>query len=213
MTYCSYCYKDEAIGSCLSKCGNCRKRLYCSKEYQVQDWRTGHKIYCGVAGEIGVDFEIQSAGESKGHGTFALRDFEENEKIMMEWPILFNPNGSTLAGPRHCKGQGQWSRSQGRFARNSMSCSDDGGSTVAAFLLPCPTSTTIAWATATITSILVEVSKFSSHQKEFLVKKKLPFSYGASKLSAERKQILQRQYKLSSRAFAPPVKTLAKRTT
>lgn len=73
--------QQELIDLCLKKFGKCCKRLYCSKQCQAQDWRTGHNIYCGVAGEIGVDFEIRPADESKGLGTFALRDFEENENI------------------------------------------------------------------------------------------------------------------------------------
>ena len=200
MPYCSYCYKDEVIGSCLSKCGKCHKRLYCSKQCQVQDWRTGHKIYCGVAGEIGVDFEIRSAGESKGLGTFALRDFEENEKIMMERPILFNPNATTVAVPDTAKDKvndlvpkdGSLAQT---IARNSMSCSDDGGSsglfiTMSRVNHDCMGNSNHYFNTRRGVKILVASKRISRGEE-------ITFSYGASKLSTERKQILQRQYKFT----------------
>jgi hypothetical protein len=87
MTFCAYCYLPST--STLSKC---RKRLFCSRECQSKDWKTGHKLYCGVGGEIDVDFEIRDAGGDVGLGVFALRDFEKNEKIIVERPLLKVPS-------------------------------------------------------------------------------------------------------------------------
>jgi hypothetical protein len=92
MTFCAHCYLPSTSTSTLSTCGKCRKRLFCSRECQSKDWRTGHKLYCGVAGEIDVDFEIRDAGGDVGLGVFALRDFEKNEKIIVERPLLKVPS-------------------------------------------------------------------------------------------------------------------------
>uniref|UniRef100_A0A7R9ZGI6 MYND-type domain-containing protein n=1 Tax=Pseudictyota dubia TaxID=2749911 RepID=A0A7R9ZGI6_9STRA len=86
---CAYCYKT---GVPLSRCGRCNKRTFCSPEYQRLDWKTvGHKHWCGVAGEIGHDYEVRDVGDGKGFGIFALRDFSKNDKIMAERPILRAP--------------------------------------------------------------------------------------------------------------------------
>lgn len=85
MTYCGYCYANGA----LSLCGKCRKRSYCSKECQTSDWKAGHKHWCGVAGELGHDFEIRDTGiAGKGLGLFALREFRRNDKILAERPVM-----------------------------------------------------------------------------------------------------------------------------
>eukprot|EP00978_Attheya_sp_CCMP212_P045740 scaffold358830_cov83-Attheya_sp.AAC.1 len=86
MKFCAFCYHPSAT---LQKCGKCKKRHFCSRECQLKDWKeAGHKIYCGIAGEIGVDYEIREAGGGMGLGVFALRDFRENDKIMVERPII-----------------------------------------------------------------------------------------------------------------------------
>jgi hypothetical protein len=81
--FCAFCYLPAEK---LMQCGKCNKRKFCSRECQLQDWKTGHKIYCGKAGEIGVDFEVRDC--DKGLGIFALRPFEKNEKVMMERPLF-----------------------------------------------------------------------------------------------------------------------------
>lgn len=83
-SFCAYCYDETPLK--LLRCGKCRKRQFCSKECQKQDWSKGHKIFCGKSGEIGVDYTIRDC--AFGKGLFALRDFEKNEKIMVERPIL-----------------------------------------------------------------------------------------------------------------------------
>lgn len=70
------------------KCGKCLKRIYCSKECQVIDWKLqSHKHWCCKAGEIGYDYEIKPSDKYTGLGVFALRDFIEGEKIMAQRPI------------------------------------------------------------------------------------------------------------------------------
>lgn len=91
MRFCSYCYAESDE---LSKCGKCKKRLYCSRECQAKDWKSGkvggaHKLYCGISGEINIDYEIRNTGRSDvGDGIFALRDFGKNEVIIVERPII-----------------------------------------------------------------------------------------------------------------------------
>ena len=66
------------------KCGKCIKRIYCSKECQMIDWKSGHKQWCCKAGEIGFDYEIKKSNKYTGLGVFALRDFVLGEKIMAQ---------------------------------------------------------------------------------------------------------------------------------
>ena len=67
---CAWCYRTCDT---LKKCGKCSTRLYCSRECQVQDWKTGkHKQWCGKAGEKGADYQLRKADE-KGLGIFLLR--------------------------------------------------------------------------------------------------------------------------------------------
>lgn len=93
MDYCAYCYKEsnEKEQVTFSRCGKCNKRCFCSRDCQILDWKTGHKLYCGLAGEDGIDFEVRPTTDGKGLGVFAIRDFQEDEIIMMERPILMNP--------------------------------------------------------------------------------------------------------------------------
>jgi MYND finger/SET domain len=90
MKFCAYCYLPTEV---LSTCAKCRKRAFCSKDCQKLDWKRGHKQYCGVAGELHLDFEVRNAGEM-GLGLFALRKFEKNDKIMAERPLLLMNSGS-----------------------------------------------------------------------------------------------------------------------
>jgi hypothetical protein len=79
---CAWCY---AVGDDdLKKCGKCGTRPYCSRDCQRKDWKMGHhKLWCGKAGEKGVDFDVRPAGE-KGLGLFVNRDFQRGEKILVE---------------------------------------------------------------------------------------------------------------------------------
>lgn len=81
--YCAFCYAAPAK---LLTCGKCKKRQFCSRECQKEDWKKGHKVYCGKSGEIGFDYTIRDC--QWGKGVFALRNFEKNEKIMVERPVL-----------------------------------------------------------------------------------------------------------------------------
>ncbi|CAB9513577.1 lysine methyltransferase SMYD2 [Seminavis robusta] len=89
--FCAFCY---ASSDKLLKCGQCLQRLYCSAECQRNDWKTKpgggcHKLYCGIAGEINVDYEIKDTGkDGVGVGVFALREFDKNDMILTERPIL-----------------------------------------------------------------------------------------------------------------------------
>lgn len=113
---------------------------------------------------------------------------------MMERQILFDPNPTTASFPYAAKDKViQLVPKDVTLAecRAVMMAKVS----VAAFSLPCPVSTTTAWAIATITSILVEVSRFSWHQNEFLVEKNI---FVRCKQVVHRTQaILQRQYKFT----------------
>lgn len=55
----------------------------------MEDWKSGnHKYWCGKAGEKNVDFKIAAAGGSKGLGVFAMRDFKNGDKIIVERPAI-----------------------------------------------------------------------------------------------------------------------------
>lgn len=83
------------------KCETCEKRLYCSRNCRQRDWDTfAHKIYCGVAGEVGVDYEIRKVNDRVGLGLFALRNFSKNDKIMVERPVVVAPNDGRSFAPR-----------------------------------------------------------------------------------------------------------------
>ena len=93
---CAFCYKiSDAV---LKVCSQCKARHFCSVECQTQDWRTGHKQFCGNAGEYGRDYCVQ-ASPGKGMGVFALRDFARGEKIMVE-RSLFGENTKFLVGEK-----------------------------------------------------------------------------------------------------------------
>eukprot|EP00961_Rhodomonas_salina_P149894 2017874-Rhodomonas_salina.1 len=81
---CGFCYATAEDGCRLSRCARCRKRVYCSKECQTEDWKRGaHKHWCGIIGELGHDVAVRRV-EGKGLGMVALRHFARDEKIMVE---------------------------------------------------------------------------------------------------------------------------------
>ena len=100
--FCAHCYlplKNPSLGS-TKTCDSCEKRLYCSSFCRQQDWDSAaHKVYCGVAGEIGVDYEIRKVNDRVGVGLFALREFSKNDKIMVERPIVVAPNDGSKFAP------------------------------------------------------------------------------------------------------------------
>ncbi len=77
---CAYCYDDVDRPK---TCGQCKSRVYCSKECQTDDWKGGHKVYCGKSGELNVDFEVKPS-PGKGLGVFAKRPFKKYEVVMVE---------------------------------------------------------------------------------------------------------------------------------
>jgi hypothetical protein len=95
---CAWCY---TISENLKKCANCPRR-YCGKECQKKDWSSKvggggghHKFWCCKSGEKDTDYEIRSAGDAKGLGLFAKRDFQRGEKILVERSIMTrNEDGS-----------------------------------------------------------------------------------------------------------------------
>ncbi|KAG0234109.1 hypothetical protein B0O80DRAFT_437261 [Mortierella sp. GBAus27b] len=40
------CDKKETTKNQFQRCGGCKKRFYCSRECQVEDWKKGHKSVC-----------------------------------------------------------------------------------------------------------------------------------------------------------------------
>jgi hypothetical protein len=60
----------------------------------MDDWRRGHhKLFCGKAGEIGMDYEIRPI-DGKGLGVFAKKDLKRNDTIFVERPVAQPPNPS-----------------------------------------------------------------------------------------------------------------------
>ncbi|EKX51628.1 hypothetical protein GUITHDRAFT_134519 [Guillardia theta CCMP2712] len=93
---CGSCYAPLPKSS-SSRCGKCRKRHYCNRECQVEDWKLGrHKTWCGKAGEVGYDFQVVDIA-GKGKGVIALRGFAKAERVMYERRIL---SCRTLSGIR-----------------------------------------------------------------------------------------------------------------
>jgi hypothetical protein len=87
--FCSFCYKQNAdTEQQLKRCGKCHMRQYCSQECQTDDWHNGHhQLFCGKAGEIGLDYEIRPI-DGKGLGVFAKRDLKRNDTIFVELPVV-----------------------------------------------------------------------------------------------------------------------------
>ena len=82
---CAWCYAPLEV---VKMCAKCQKRVYCSRECQILDWKGGHKVWCGCAGERGYDFEVRDAGGAKGLGMFALVDLERGAKILAERAVV-----------------------------------------------------------------------------------------------------------------------------
>ena len=53
-----------------------------------------HKIWYGKAGEKCVDYEIRDAGD-KGLGLFAMRDFKQGKKILVERAVAVATRSGT----------------------------------------------------------------------------------------------------------------------
>ena len=85
--FCCHCYTRCADGS-QKYCGNCRRGVYCSRECQGLDWRSGHKKWCGVVYGIGgKDWDSMAVSGTKGGigcKVIALRRFERDDRIMIE---------------------------------------------------------------------------------------------------------------------------------
>jgi len=135
--FCAFCYVEAEN---LLTCGKCKKRKFCSKDCQKADWKLGHRLYCGISGELGHDYEIRQVDDNVGMGVFALRDFTKNEKVMVERPLLKWRSGSLLwrfdsqvpeSARKAVAALVPIEGSQGeKMARNGMSCTEgDGGET------------------------------------------------------------------------------------
>ena len=82
--FCGWCYAAGTADVKMLRCGKCKKRVYCSKDCQIKDWKAGaHKHWCSKSGEVGHDVAFCST-ESKGFAMFAMRKFERGDKIMVE---------------------------------------------------------------------------------------------------------------------------------
>ncbi|KAJ3041826.1 hypothetical protein HDU99_010070, partial [Rhizoclosmatium hyalinum] len=57
--------EDAATGEKFKKCASC-KTVYCGRECQVQDWKTGgHKNVCGAKTE-----NLKGMGDSRSSGSY-----------------------------------------------------------------------------------------------------------------------------------------------
>ena len=95
---CAFCYM-KLDARAAKRCGQCNKRIYCSRECQTADWSKGqhHKVWCCLnCGEQNTDWEIRKS-ETSGLGVFALRDFEPGERIMVERVIQKSSQSSADA--------------------------------------------------------------------------------------------------------------------
>ena len=87
---CGWCYTTALHG--VKRCGKCKKRIYCSRDCQLNDWKFGgHRHWCGIAGELGHDVAVRSIGATKGRGLFALRRFSRGDKLLVERLTIKNP--------------------------------------------------------------------------------------------------------------------------
>lgn len=83
---------SKVVGRCSDAAS--ARRLFCSKACQAVDWKKGaHKHWCGAAGEVDTDYQVQAvAGNSgKGLGLLALRPFKRYEVVLVERPLAKRP--------------------------------------------------------------------------------------------------------------------------
>ena len=78
---CGWCYAQVEK---MLRCGKCKKRAYCSKPCQLNDWKLGlHKQWCGNSGEFGHDVVARSTIDGQ-FGMFATRHFARGAKLLVE---------------------------------------------------------------------------------------------------------------------------------
>ena len=87
--FCAHCYATVGTNA-AKRCGQCRKRTYCSKVCQVADWRSGHQRWCGKTAEIGHGYEVRPL-EGKGLGVIATCAFKKFDNIIVERALLRKP--------------------------------------------------------------------------------------------------------------------------
>ncbi|XP_037033385.1 SET domain-containing protein SmydA-8-like [Bradysia coprophila] len=97
--------------SAALKCGGCKMVVYCGKEHQKSDWKSGHKNRCKC-------FEIATNNQIGRH-CIAARDIKQNEIILREQPLVLGPK---LASPAICLGCNQ-NLELKRNATNFYKCS------------------------------------------------------------------------------------------
>ncbi|WIA21757.1 hypothetical protein OEZ85_000919 [Tetradesmus obliquus] len=56
--HCLECGEEEAEGTQLLRCGNCKTAYYCSKACQKAHWRAGHKAVCRPPGEGSTEAQV-----------------------------------------------------------------------------------------------------------------------------------------------------------
>lgn len=125
---CARCYVELEK---RRKCGRCRRRLFCSKACQSEDWIDGqHKVYCSRTGEMGTDVNVEEV-PGKGMGLVTLRPFKKWEKILVERPVIVKANGGTM---KKIAGEGveqmitklmpERGSDEDKFSRNCMALAD-----------------------------------------------------------------------------------------
>jgi len=85
--FCSFCYVEFDELCAYVTCNKCLVRKYCSLKCRRADSSSGHKQWCGKAGEINIDYEVRET-EGTSLGVFALRKFEVGEIVMAEGDIF-----------------------------------------------------------------------------------------------------------------------------
>ena len=127
---CAFCYERLSSGDSMH-CEQCAKRLYCSKRCQAADWAHGHRLWCGVCGELDHDYAIEPR-PGKDLALVALRPFKKCDTVMVERPLLRTPHRSPPdAGMSSSEAAAVWALTPARGSmltkiyNNQMSCRAD----------------------------------------------------------------------------------------
>ena len=71
----------------ITRCGNCLKSAYCSKECQKTDWKKGHKSVC-------VPLEIKWDPLERRQRVYLTKSFKAGQTIWNETPLAIAPVNS-----------------------------------------------------------------------------------------------------------------------
>ncbi|KYR00237.1 hypothetical protein DLAC_03396 [Tieghemostelium lacteum] len=85
--HCAYCLIPLEADK-VKMCGGCKKRSYCSRDCQVNDWGAvgqHHKQWCKEQiCEEDIDWEIRETVDGKGLGVFSKRLLPKHTRIMVD---------------------------------------------------------------------------------------------------------------------------------